>query len=98
MNQKLRFWNKHSTLSRRAYIAWGLLLFAIKFNIDRIVAHFAFNRSWSIMDYFEQSGAWDSAENKTFYLAMGAIALPFIGIGVALTLRRLRDAGLPLWM
>ena len=34
-------------------------------------------------------------EDRLFYLALLAVALPFIAAGVLLTVRRLRDAGLP---
>ena len=36
--------------------------------------------------------------DQHFYLVMLLVALPFIGIGITLTFRRLRDAGLSPWL
>jgi len=96
---KLKFsdlWRWDGTIDRIPYLFLGVVLFALKYNIDRLVALTAFGHSWSLFDYFDQSGAWENADKKVFYQAMVALALPFIWAGVVLTLRRLRSAGLPL--
>jgi hypothetical protein len=67
------------TVGRGAYAAVGLVLFALKHNIDRLVASAVFDRPWSIFNY----------------ATLVALALPFIAVGVVLTLGRLREAGWP---
>ena len=37
-------------------------------------------------------------DDQIFYATMLALALPFLVVGVVLTVRRLRDAGWPLWL
>ena len=37
-------------------------------------------------------------DDQVFYAIMLALALPFLVVGVVLTVRRLRDAGWPLWI
>jgi hypothetical protein len=90
------------TIDRGAYVAVGVVLFAIKHNLDRIVATVYFNHRWSIFNYwiFDNHSALDTipAGRAKFYFTMAALAIPFIYIGVVLTLKRLRAIGLPLWL
>jgi len=88
-------------LGRGAYALSGLLLFGLKHNLDRVVASAFFDKSWSLFNYLvppEHGGSLlrlTPAEMR-FYGTLLLVALPFIAIGVVLTLRRLRSAGLPL--
>ena len=89
------------SLSRQAYALWGLGLMALKYNIDRAIAIFGFNfRPWYPWNYFTSSDSILVAINKNqdFYLTLLLVAIPFIAVGVYLTLRRLKDAGLSLWL
>jgi len=90
------------TIERGPYALWGLILFALKYNLDRWVAATFFKRQWGILNYLNPSEQFRvdniPREQLTFYATLLAIALPFIWIGVAMTLRRLRSADLPLWM
>ncbi len=98
-----RFLLLTGTLSRVRYLAFGVLLFGLKFALDWTVAHL-FGRPWSPLYYL----IWPDRESvlvfqlsdadRQFGLIMLALALPFIWIGVTLTLKRLRDAHLPLAM
>lgn len=89
------------TVGRTRYLIAGFLLLALKHNIDRIVA-LSFGYQWSVFNYW----IFDSplgivgvmGKQATFYAVLLTIALPFIWIGTVLTLRRLRDANLPLWL
>ena len=88
------------TVGRGAYAAVGLVLFAVKHNVDRFVATFVFHRPWSIFNYLvppEGDGPLTGlgAGPLAFYATLVAVALPFIAVGVVLTLGRLRDAGWP---
>jgi len=72
-----------------------------KYALDSAVAH-GFGRPWSPYHYlvwFDRSSALGADllhGDRRFGLIMLGIALPFIWIGVTLTLQRLRDAQLPL--
>lgn len=88
------------TVGRGTYVAVGLLLFAVKHNLDRLVASLVFHRPWGLFNYLvpPEGGAPLTsldASSLTFYATMVALALPFIAVGVVLTLGRLRDAGWP---
>jgi hypothetical protein len=80
------------------FLAIGLCLFALKFLVDRVVATLAFGRGWTIYNYLiPLEGIWlagRSPEDKAFYATMLAVAVPFVLVGIIVTLRRLRDAGL----
>src|SRR5437868_3314195 len=76
----------------------GLILFAIKYNLDRFIA-LNFGRTWFINDYFVQADHLAvnelAPEDRRFYLTLIIISIPFIWMGTALCLKRLRDAALP---
>jgi len=88
-------------VGRAKYTGIGVCLFAIKHNLDRLVAS-SFGYHWGIFNYwaFHEPGGVNTltGSRSKFYATLVAIALPFIWVGVVLTLRRLRDANLPLWM
>jgi len=89
------------TIGRQDYLIWGALLFAIKYNLDRLIAN-QYQKSWFITDYFRQVDTLAitslSAEEQEFYLVLLALALPFIWIGTVLCKKRLEDAGLSNWL
>lgn len=91
----LFLWN--GKVDRGAYLATGLVGFALKYNIDRLIAATQFNKSWNIFQYGNSSFLRDfSRNNQELALVLLVTALPFIWVGVVLTLKRLRSAGLPL--
>jgi uncharacterized membrane protein YhaH (DUF805 family) len=93
-------WRPSGTINRGAYALVGVLGFAIKHNLDRVVAGYGFHRTWGLFNYWvpvhdvaritELRGS-----EATFLGTMVALSLPFIWVGVALTMKRLRSAGLP---
>jgi hypothetical protein len=92
-------WRSSGTVDRGTYALVGLLGFAFKLNLDRLVAMFAFHRPWNLFHYwmpvrdFARITALD--RSKALFLAtMVATALPFIWAGVVMTLKRLRSAAL----
>jgi uncharacterized membrane protein YhaH (DUF805 family) len=89
-------------VGRLTYVLAGVALFAIKFLIDWSLARFVFGRDWSLIEYLAPGQTIGSllsdVPDRRFYLAMAAAALPFIAAGLSLTVRRLRDAGLPRWL
>ena len=88
-------------IGRARYVASGLILLALKHNIDRFLAAVSGYR-WKIFNYWvidEADGiAGLGPDESTFYTMLLLVALPFIWAGVTLTLRRLRDAELPVWL
>jgi hypothetical protein len=83
-------------LSRARYFLWGASLFVLKIGVDVALAR-AFGRPYSPLFYVSpmDSPLMRPTEQLGYWLTMWAGALPFIAAGVVLTLRRLRDAGLP---
>ena len=88
------------TLDRGPYFWFGCALMAIKYNLDRGVAWGFFNRPWYFWNYIKPHGfaAIDALppDDKKFYFILLITSLPFLILGIFLTLRRLRSAGLPL--
>jgi uncharacterized membrane protein YhaH (DUF805 family) len=96
---QLTTWN--GEIKRRDYLFWGVLLFAIKYNLDRLIAGFL-NRQWFITDYFIQADKLSVQQldvaDRNFYLILLIQSLPFIWIGTVLCVKRLRNAKLPEWL
>ena len=71
---------------------------AIKYNLDRAVAWFGFQHPWYFWNYFRPHGfAGVNAvppSDQGFYIALFLTSAPFLILGILLTLRRLRSAGL----
>jgi uncharacterized membrane protein YhaH (DUF805 family) len=97
----LDLWSWHGKIGRGRYLATGLILFVIKHNLDRILAAMA-GYPWSPVSYWvfmAPNGVMSlNPADALFYVMLLMFAIPFIWVGVALTLRRLRDAELPLWL
>jgi len=90
-------WGGH--LSRRNYFLAGLVLLGVKHALDRLVIRTLFGESWSFWSYLEPLTTVPDplrARSLTPYLFLLLLSLPFAWAGCALTVRRLRDAGLPL--
>jgi uncharacterized membrane protein YhaH (DUF805 family) len=94
-------WTWRGRVGRARYLATGLVLLGVKHNIDRLLAALH-GYPWGIFNYwvFESPGgiAQLKPEDATFYTLLLLTALPFIWVGTVMTLRRLRDADLPLWL
>jgi hypothetical protein len=88
-------------VNRRDYIIWGIMLFAVKYNLDRLIA-FAFDHSWYITEYFVQADQLAvrelSEQDQKFYLVLLLQSLPFIWFGTVLCVKRLKNAKLPTWI
>ena len=102
-NKNSNLWRWDGEIGRGPYVLVGVLCFALKHNLDRLVASVIFHRPFSVFNYWVSPAQVLRITSLTrrdaeFFLTMVAIALPFIGIGVVLTVRRLRSIGLPLWL
>ncbi len=86
-----------------AYFATGVIAFGIKYSLDRVAAELLVHRAWKPWEYLSPVVTATNllslgAADRRFLLAMSAIALPFIWLGISVTMKRLRSAGLPLWL
>jgi uncharacterized membrane protein YhaH (DUF805 family) len=83
-------------VQRKPYFLAGSILTVIKYAIDYFVAAH-FGETWRIWNYVfpaSQISIFDlGLRRPEMYAILWAIAIPFFWIGIALTLRRLRDAG-----
>ena len=96
-------WRWDGTVDRGPYALIGVVGFAIKHNMDRAVATLLFHRRWELFNYWippTKAIRFASLPHSdaVFLMTMLAMALPFIWVGVVLTLRRLRAVGLPAWL
>ena len=98
----LKRWGIQGVTSPGRYFATGVLLATVKLALDHLLAAQVFGRPWSLADYAfpGQIGGILSLDrdDQVFYLSMLALSLPFLIIGLVLTVRRLRDVGWPLWI
>lgn len=93
-------WRLDGTVERGTYALVGFLGFALKHNLDRVVATSLFHRPWGVFNYWvplrDVARITSLHSDDAIFLAtMVAMALPFIWVGVALTTKRLRSANLP---
>lgn len=94
-------WRWEGTLGRGAYAFWGVLLAALKYNLDRLLAAW-FGRAWSPFSYLKpgidgETVTTVASSAAPFYGALVLLALPFLWAGAVLTIRRLKTLGLPAW-
>ncbi len=91
------------TVGRQTYALVGFLGFAIKHNIDRYLAGPYSPKAGVFFNYWVPLGKaarlnhLNGGEKHLLFMLL-LTALPFIYVGVMLTLRRLRDAAAPLWL
>jgi len=90
-------YSSRGRIGRERYAIYGLILFAMKYNVDRLIAIHYFGRVWGPLDYLNHDRNIFSVSDTNLYLTLILVALPFIWTGAALTLRRLRDAGFQPW-
>jgi uncharacterized membrane protein YhaH (DUF805 family) len=93
-------WN--GKVSRWHYFLVGVIGFAIKHNLDRFIGS-RFHVRWTVWSYWIPLGQLTSpldlsGQQKELVATLFLTALPFIWVGFALTVKRLRDAGLPTWL
>jgi uncharacterized membrane protein YhaH (DUF805 family) len=87
-------------MGRRDYAVIGVLLTIVKVNVDRAVAGL-YGEYWDPIEYWIPSGASVDGLTRSdaaLFGTLAAIAVPFVWAGIALTLRRLRDADLSPWL
>ena len=97
-------WRWDGKVGRGKYAAAGLIGVAIKYNLDRLIAgsFLGYNQSF-FFNYWAPLGKAARLDhlsnNETKFLAtLLLFSIPFLWIGVAMTAKRLRDAGQPVWL
>ncbi len=87
-------------IGRARYLGSGLILLALKHNIDRLLGALL-GAPWPYIYWIGVVPNGTAAQHPVepiFYTVLLLSTLPFIWAGATLTLRRLRDADLPLWL
>ena len=99
----VEMWRWQGTIDGKTYAIAGCTAFLLKFLLDKFVAFAVFGRPWFLWSYWQPLGP-DVRVNaihpdtQVFAGTLLVLALPFIWLGVTLTVQRLRDAGKPLWL
>jgi uncharacterized membrane protein YhaH (DUF805 family) len=88
----------HAPLSRIRYAAWGLVLSALKIATDFAIAT-RFDRPYSVLFYVSPIDAplLHPDASLPYWRTLALTTTPFVAIGIALTVRRLRDAAMSPW-
>jgi len=99
----VEMWRWQGTIDRKSFAIAGCSAFLLKFLLDKFVAFAVFGRSWFLWSYWQPLGPAARvnaihSDTEMFVGALLVLALPFIWLGVTLTVQRLRDAGKPLWL
>ncbi|MCX6612536.1 MAG: hypothetical protein NTW74_17000 [Acidobacteria bacterium] len=87
-------------IGRFSYLFCGVLLVVVKFAIDALVAKL-FGRQWSAFIYWSPLNLKLfslSGNERNFAFALAAVSVPFIAVGIWLTVRRLRTLRLHPWL
>ncbi len=105
MHRLLRLWfGLRLPVDRRTYLFHGAGLMAFKFCTDALALRLVTGASWTPLDYLDPLNTPVSFRTRApaappwFWLALAAWALPFLWIGVSMTLRRVLDARRSPWL
>lgn len=92
----------HRRIDRRTYFGVGLGLMLLKYAVDASVIRLATGQPWTPLDYLLPVVTWrgHALEALPGWVAVALVVwtLPFIWIGVSMTLRRAVDAGHSPWI
>ena len=104
----LRLWfGLRMNVSRKAYVLSGVALMALKVLLDNAISFAAIGKPWPLMAYLLPSLTLKSEAMRgdtmvpapTWALAVMALStLPFLWVGVTMTVRRAADAGTSPWV
>jgi hypothetical protein len=90
------------TYPQRAYLRDGLALMALKYAVDFLVIWLVTGTIWTPFDYILSLASLHGARIASFpsllNLWLLVWCLPFICIGIVLSVRRAKDAALPPWL
>jgi uncharacterized membrane protein YhaH (DUF805 family) len=96
-------WHWQGTIGRKNYAIAGIAALAAKYFLDKSVASIFFHRVWYPWSYWSPMGPQArvnalQADQRLFASVLLLLAIPFVWLGVTLTVQRLRDAGQPVWL
>ena len=98
-------WIWQGKVSRQTYALVGTIGFALKLGLDHLIAGrvFGYTSTWYFLYYSAPLGPHGRPQDinrgqSQYLLTMFAVAVPFIWLGLAMTVKRLRDAGQPVWL
>jgi uncharacterized membrane protein YhaH (DUF805 family) len=99
----LRLWfTFEERVGRREYVASGVALAAVKYAGDVLLVWSATGRLWAPIDYLRPVGALVAAKlagaPPSLLPVLALWALPFLWIGVSMSMRRAIDAGYSAWL
>ena len=94
-------WRPDAVIDRAPYFFTGVILAAIKYVLDWLTATQVFHRPWLPLHYIVLPSQTVGIlllpeQDRVFYGTLLVTALPFILVGVLLTVQRLRAVGLPI--
>jgi uncharacterized membrane protein YhaH (DUF805 family) len=96
-----RYFGFEEPVNQRMYLQTGLALMVVKYIVDATVIHTVTGKVWTPADYLLPLLTVKEAKISAFplWLSVGLIlwTLPFVWIGVSMTLRRAVDAGKSPW-
>ena len=98
----LDLWRWEGRVKGSPYFSVGIVAFAAKMLLDFLISTVGFHRSWTPLYYLRPFGTLvyslaQPSPDAVHALTMLLVALPFVWLGLAMTVKRLRDAGRPLW-
>jgi hypothetical protein len=99
----VNFFRYDQPLSRLGYYCWGVGLTALKFVVDWVIARWVFKQAWDPSFYLfvpaQSLGVRAISSHESWLFGTLVLAaIPFITVGVLLTVRRMLAAGVPLFL
>ncbi|HTT34154.1 MAG TPA: DUF805 domain-containing protein [Methylomirabilota bacterium] len=96
-------WRWDGKIGRAEYLAVGLVGVFLKHNLDRALEVSMLGSRPGIFNYWAPLGKAARLDHLTnteakFLATLLLFSIPFIWVGVAMTVKRLRDAGQPVWL
>jgi uncharacterized membrane protein YhaH (DUF805 family) len=96
-----RLFGLRARVDRRTYVTWGLGLAALKFALDTLVVYGFTGRTWSPLGYIVPSivirHEGMASAPQAMEVLLPLLALPFLWVGLSMSVRRAADAGVPPW-
>ena len=93
-----RIFNPAGRIDRAAFFGIAVSLVAVKVALDAVLSHLLLDVPWQATFYWAPLPRLHiGSGSSTIVIAFGLLALPFAWVGAALSIRRLRDAGLSPW-
>ncbi|HYL86129.1 MAG TPA: DUF805 domain-containing protein [Candidatus Angelobacter sp.] len=96
-------WRWDGKVSRAEYATVGIVGVFLKHNLDRLIAASVLGNTPGFFNYLAPLGKAARLNHLSlietkFLVTLLLFSIPFLWIGVAMTVQRLRDAGQPVWL